>query len=103
VKTESPNLAHYMSLADYKPSYGDYVIWSGWLSTWHGVVSNFDPKTDELYIIFAGVPVLLFTMSDEEQEKETQKIKLLVIKNAPQGTYAIQQHDKLRNTVTWYI
>ncbi len=103
MKTEPSNLAQYMSLTDYRPSYGDYVVWSGWLTTWHGVVSNYDPKTDELYIIFAGVPVLLFTMGDKEQEKETKKIKLSTIKNATQGSYAIQQHDKLRNTVTWYV
>jgi len=98
-----PHLAQYRQLADYSPAYGDFVVWSGWFITWHGVVSNYDLKTEELYIIFAGVPFLLFTMDEEEQKRETKKIKLSKIKNASQGNWAIQQHDHARNAVIWYI
>jgi hypothetical protein len=96
-------LALYKSLSDYIPSYGDYIVWSRWLTTWHGIISNYDPNTDDLYIIFAGVPFLLFTMAEEEQKKETKKIKLAKIKNATQGNWAIQQHHQAHNTVIWYI
>jgi hypothetical protein len=96
-------LALYRSLKDYKPAYGDYVIWSRWFTTWHGIISNYDQDTDDLYIIFAGVPFLLFTMSEEEQKKETKKIKLTKIKNASQGNWSIQQHHQAHNTVIWYI
>ncbi len=103
MNNEIPPLAQYRRLADYVPAYGDYVVWSGWFTTWHGVVSNFDPKTNELYIIFAGVPLLLFTMGEDEQKKETNKIKLSKIKNASQGSWAIQQHDRTHNAIVWYI
>lgn len=103
MKTDVPPLAQYRQLVDYKPAYGDFVVWSGWLVTWHGIVTNYDQREDELYIIFAGVPFLLFTLSETEQEKETKKIKLTKIKNATQGSFAIQQHDHLRNAVVWYI
>lgn len=96
-------LAQYRRLSEYTPAYGDFVVWSGWFTTWHGVVSNYDQQTDELYIIFANIPFLLFTMSSEEQERETKKIKLSKIKNASQGNWAIQQHDPIRNTIVWYV
>lgn len=96
-------LAQYRPLRDYAPSYGDYVVWSKWFSTWHGVVSNYDPNTGELYIIFGGMPFLLFTMAESEQQKQTKKIKIEKIKNAPQGNWAVQQHDHTRNATIWYI
>lgn len=102
-KTEQVHLAQYRPLSDYVPAYGDYVVWSGWIATWHGVVANYDPKEDELYIIFAGVPFLLFTMTEEEQKKATRKIKLAKIKNAAQGNWAVQQHLQAHNAVVWYI
>lgn len=98
-----PPLAQYFDLSGYRPSYGDFVVWSGWFTTWHGVVTNYDPETDELYIIFSTVPFILFTMNDDEQTKETQRIKLSQIKSASHGTYAIQQHDYTRNTNIWYL
>lgn len=103
LKADLPPLAHYRPRALYIPQYGDYVIWSRWLSTWHGVIRQYDKDTDDLYIIFAGVPYLLFVMSGQEQEKETYKIKLSEIRSAKNGKYAIQHHDKQANTGIWYI
>lgn len=103
LKANAPELAMFRQRSVYIPQYGDYVIWSGWISTWHGVIKKYDKNTDELHIIFAGVPYLLFTMPDKEQESETYKISLSEIRNAPNGKYAIQQHDKQANAGIWYI
>ena len=102
MRVEPQNLALYKNLQEYTPSIGDYVVWARWWSTWHGIVSSYDLKTDNMYIIFAGVPFLLLTMDEREQQKETKTITLSKIKNASQGSFAIQQHDKQRNTI-WYI
>jgi hypothetical protein len=90
-------------LSEYVPAYADYVVWAGLLSTWHGTVSNYDKDTDELHVIFAGLPFLLFTMTNEEMEKETRKIKMNKIRVASKGTWAILQHDYTKNASIWYI
>jgi len=64
---------------------------------------NYDKRTDELYILFAGVPFLLFTMSESEQEKETRKLRLADVRSAKQGKFAIQQHRPDQNAIVWYI
>ena len=79
------------------------MVWSGWLTTWHGIVSFYDEDTDELHVIFAGVPFLLFTMNDGEMKTETKKMSLSKIRSAPKGIWAIQQHDYTKNASIWYI
>jgi len=98
---EPPPLCQYKPLVEYYPTYGDYVVWSRWFSTWHGFIINNDEKVVD--IIFSGVPFLLFTMTDEEQKRETYKIKLDTIRNSHQGNWAIQKHDSVKNTIIWYI
>lgn len=78
-------------------------MWSGLVTTWHGVVTNFDPEKSELYIIFSGLPMLLFTMNDKEQEKETKKIPLSQITGSAPGKFAVLQHDFANNANIWYI
>lgn len=96
-------LAQYKLRADYKPLHGDYIVWSGWITTWHGFVSAYDAKTDELLVIFAGVPYLLLTMDLTAQDRETRRLKLSEIKDAVNGKFAIQQFDPRQNTIIWYI
>ncbi len=103
MRLDLPPLAQYKPRSEYKPQYGDYIVWSGWFSTWHGLVTNYDIEKEELYIVFAGVPFLLFMMGDTELEKETKKIKTDDIKRASNGKYAIQQHDQTNNAIIWYI
>lgn len=100
-QVDNPPLAHYRSLAEYKPKYGDYFVWSRWFSTWHGIITNYDEKTQELSIIFAGIPYLLFTMDESDQERETKKIKLSKIVSSANGKYAIQTTEG--NNTIWYI
>lgn len=78
-------------------------MWSGILTTWHGVVTNYDKESQELYVIFSGLPMLLFTMDDKEQQKETKKIPLGQITGSTPGKYAVLQHDFANNANIWYI
>lgn len=98
---ESPPLAHHRPRVDYVPKYGDYVVWSRWFSTWHGLVTDYDQKTDEISIIFAGVPFLLVTMEEADMPRETRKIRLSELRQAPNGKYAIQVIEG--NVGVWYI
>lgn len=102
-RPDLPPLAQYRQLGEYIPHYGDNIIWSGWFSTWFGVVTDFDETTGELSIIFAGVPFLLFTLTPEEQTKETRKVKLSKIQSARHGTFAVNTHDYTRNASIWYV
>jgi hypothetical protein len=98
-----PPLAHYNNIADYIPRYGDYVIWSGWFTTWHGIVVDFSVQTGEVSIIFSGLMSLLLTLRPDEQAKDTRKIKLTKIQDSSYGTWTAQQHDQTRNVNIWYI
>jgi hypothetical protein len=103
MQVDLPPLAQYKSRKEYSPEYGDYVVWSGWITTWHGVVTNFDANAQELSLVWAGVPFLLFTMDEETQKRETKKLKLDDLRNAGNGKFAIQRLDKTHNVVIWYI
>lgn len=97
-------LAQYRSRSQYTPAFGDYFVWSGWFTTWHGLVVNYDAKIDELSVVVSGVPFLLLTMVESDQPKETIRIKLSDVKTAANGKYAILQQDKAAgNTNVWYI
>ena len=101
MQLDLPPLALYKPLSQYYPSHGDYVVWSGLITTWHGIVTNYNEANDELYVVFSGIPFLLFTMSEEQLEKETKKLKLVKIKNAPNGKFAIQQQKDQK--AIWYV
>lgn len=106
MKLDLPPLAQYKPRNEYKPQYGDYFVWSGWFSTWHGTVVGHDQNTDEVSIIFAGVPFLLFTIdlaNEDVVEKETKKLLLGKIRKAGNGKFAIQRHDEVQNAIIWYI
>jgi hypothetical protein len=98
---QAPPLALHKSKLSYAPRYGDYIIWARWFSTWHGLVIDYDKDTDEISVIMAGLPFLLFTMDESDHQKETVKIKLSDIRKAPNGKYAIQTVEA--NNAIWYI
>lgn len=102
-RPDLPHLAQYRSISEYLPHYGDYVVWTGWLSTWHGLVTDFDEATGDVSVIFAGMPYLLFTLTPEEQVRETRKLKLSAIHAARHGTFAVNEHDHTRNASIWYV
>lgn len=100
---ENEVLAAYKSISSYNPAYGDFVIWTGFFTTWHGIVSDYDSRTDELMIVFSSVPFLLLTMTEEEIKAETRRIKLSKIRSSRHGTWAVIQYDKKASTVLWYV
>jgi hypothetical protein len=77
------------------------LIWARWFSTWHGLVVGYDKNTDEISVIFAGLPFLLFTMDESDHAKETRKIKLGDIRRASNGKFAIQTIEG--TNAVWYI
>jgi hypothetical protein len=101
-RVDLPPLVHYRSREEWVPQYGDYIVWSRWFSAWHGIVVDHD-GSDELQVIWGGVPYLLFTMSQEEQQKETKSVSLSKIKRSGNGIYAIQQFDPKASRCVWYI
>lgn len=102
-KTNLPPLAQYKPRAEYIPQYGDYIIWSGWITTWHGLIVDYDKDTNKIHALMAGVPYLLFTMAPTDFAKETVEINLDQIKRAPNGKFAIQHHDQTQNAIIWYV
>ncbi len=100
----SQDLASYNSLNNYMPRPGDYIIWSGWWSTWHGIVSRFDPTDEIVSVIFANLPAILFRMGSKEQTKETFHLDLDKIRTPTFLTsFAVHQYDKQRNSSIWYV
>ena len=98
-----PPLVQYRDLTEYSPAYGDFIIWTGFITTWCGVVTNYDKEEDKLSVIYNGVPFVLFTLTPEEQIQDTTIVNLGAIRNAPKGKYAIQQRDPATNVTVWYI
>ncbi len=92
-------LARYRPRSSYLPQIGDYLVWSGWITQWHGLVIGIDQRRNELRVLFAGVPYLLFNMPDEERDRNTRRLDLDEIKAATQGKYAILKIEE----GVWYV
>jgi hypothetical protein len=103
MKMDMPSLANYLPIRDYKPAYGDFIVWAGWFSTWFGVATNYNDKSGKLDVIFGGLPVLLVTMGEAEYKKNTQTIDLVKIQTSSPGTWAVLRHDARRNAIIWYV
>ena len=98
-----PPMANWLDMGKYNPAYGDVVFWSGYFSNWVGVVTNYDPQRDVITIVFGGLPILLFTMEDAEQNKSTYKLPLDRLRRSRPGTFSVLQHDQSRNGNIWYV
>lgn len=96
-----PPLVQYCDIHTYTPKYGDYVIWSKWFTTWHGVVIASDD--DNVSVIFGGLPRLLFTMDPANFEKNTFKIPLGDLRDSVPGKWAIMRHDEQSNSNVWFV
>lgn len=101
-KYEPPPLAHFKQRNDYHPLIGDFIVWSGWITTWHGIIVGYDRETDDLICVFSGVPYLLMTLNPNDYDKETRRLKLTNIRNAGNGKFAILQKADNQQPV-WFI
>ena len=100
-QVEMPPLAHALNLADYKPQFGDFVLWSGWFSCWIGVVSDCSKNLEQISVVFAGLPILLFQMDESDQPRNTRILQLSQIRKARNGTFSILQ--QINNVNVWYV
>lgn len=103
VKTLPPALVQYTSISKYVPEYGDYIIWSGMLTTWHGIIVEYDIEKNQIVIIFEGTPYLLFTSDDKKMNKNSYRMDLSKIKGSVRGKFSIMKHVKEQNAVVWYV
>lgn len=101
MKFDSIPLLYFRNLSEYKPQISDFVIWTGWITSWSGVVRGIE--NDDIHILFGSMPYMLSTTTEEEYPKHTRKISFSKIKQALKGTWAFQQYDKTANTTIWYI
>lgn len=96
------NLAQHTSIAGWKPDVGDFVVWHGWLQHWFGVVSAVND--DEVTIIRKGMPILLFTLTQSDYDKNRLIISLSEIRSGGSfwhGTYSVVK--AVRNNIVWYV
>ena len=87
-------LAQFRPIQYYIPRVGDFVIWHGWFTHYYGIINGHD--SNKVKIIKAGLPILLFTMEEDEIDKNTITVSLNKIKK-PKAGYAIHQSG------IWYV
>lgn len=92
-----------MPLAQYTPDIGDFIIWSGWFTTWYGVIAAIGSTGRKLHVIFESLPMILFTLTDEEQQQASKEITVDTIIGARAGSMAVMKHDAQHNTTIWYV
>lgn len=72
-------LAYFRLKSSYKPKIGDLIIWHGWFTHWFGIVNGINDH--KIMVIYAGIPNLLFTMSEDEYENNSKSISIKSIKS----------------------
>lgn len=102
-KVGATSLAQYADRGSYQPRIGDFLVWSGWLSTSYGVVDGISSSGDVLHAIFEGLPVLLFTIAPDQRDRHRKDIKVSDIRESRPGSWAILQHDHQHNSQVWYV
>jgi len=96
-----PPLAVYRSIADYIPTYADFVIWTRWFRTWYGVVVDFDADKQQVAVAFENTPRLLFTMHEDEIRNSLVILSLPDIRKRKRGRWYVQKTNDNQNV--WYI
>ena len=85
-------LAKFKPLSKWVPKVGDFVIHHGWFfSKWYGVISSISQSSVEM--ITDGLPVLLFTMVPEQQDKKKKIVSIAKIKMSRGGEFAVNQDN----------
>ena len=94
-------LAQSLPIVKWKPALGDIIIWHGWFQHWFGVVSSINAD-GTVTVTKAGIPVLLFTMDELEQQKNKATIAVSAVNRSRGGKYAVMQTLPGSANV-WYI
>jgi hypothetical protein len=106
-RTENPPLVQYLQLNQWIPRVGDFLVWAGNFKTWYGVISSVDQHvsdgTTNISVIFESLPMLLFTLTEDEQKENTQIMRLSEITTARVGTFSVMQNDPKHRVPLWYI
>lgn len=89
------SLAEYRSIKKYVPKTGDLIIWHGWFSHFYGIINGHDDKS--VRVVKAGLPFLLFTMSQDQMDESHEIIPLSKIKGSKGGEYAVHSGG------IWYV
>lgn len=95
-----PPLAQFMPVSNYNPRYGDFVVWSGWVRSWFGVVSNVS-KNGQVTVIFEGTPALLFTMTQQEMQQNSKVFDIGALRTKRCGSLVFNQHHD--GSSIWYV
>jgi hypothetical protein len=89
-------LAKYRSKSQWVPQIGDFIIWHGWMwGRWYGVINAIDRQ--DVLVVKENLPCLLMTMNQASYSKNSKRIPIMDIINAPEGEYHILQGE------TWHI
>lgn len=96
-----PPLAYHKSIRDYKPQFGDFIIWKKWFSTQYGVVNGVDLETDIVSVIFEATPMLLFTLDQDEMAEKTYLLRLSNIRSHKKGRFYISQETNGKQV--WHL
>lgn len=99
---DSVPLAQYLSLEEWKPEIGDFIVWHGWFQHWFGVVSAVSDT--EVTVIRKGMPILVLTIVPSEQDKNKLTLDLAEVKSG--GSFWIGNYATIKainNNLVWYI
>ena len=97
----SVDLAHHSDIKKWVPQIGDIIVWHGWLQHYFGVVSNVIREENAVEVIKSGLPLLLFSLTPEEHNKNKIKIDIGTIKGSTGGKYATAR--AANNNITWFV
>lgn len=100
---QPPTLANYLSVAEYVPAIGDFIIWAGWFKTYYGIVAEVSPDGKKMQVIWESLPYLLLLLTEDEQREETKEMLLREITDSPTGHISVMKHDAKHNATIWYI
>lgn len=87
------------SIFTYYPSIGDTLIWSGWLSTWYGILEETKQKENCVFV-FSALPILLVS---NDSSKYIKEIQLKDIRNSKNGKFAIFRNSAEHEKQIWFI
>lgn len=82
-------IAQFDNLAKWKPQVGDFIIYNGWFKHWFGMVIETLPG--EVKIVYNVLPLNVFLMGPNAQEKNAKKFDLVDITNSKGGKFTVIQ------------